>query len=154
MHHENQRCTKPRLLKGYLISYFVNKLRSISTAKQQLQSRSIFTANPTNDQLYNFAIDVTSRNSKLSNVSPLAATIAKSKYELLAESVVDNISEIDDFRLLLSGITERDSFRIDNPFIKSDFYRIGEKRYFPHIAPSPMFILNDGRRHLILRKRK
>lgn len=143
MHHENKCKTMVRLLKECLINFYIKRLRSISATKQQLKNRSTFTSNPTNDQLYEFLVDISHISKRHS--------IVKSQYELLAESVLDNITEIDYFRHLLSELTERDIYRIENPFIKHDFYRIEEKRYFLHIAPRRLSIIDDRRGRLILR---
>ena len=143
MHHENKCKTMVRLLKECLINFYIKRLRSISATKQQLQNRSTFTSNPTNDQLYELLVDISHISKRHS--------IFKSQYELLAESALDNIAEIDDFRHLLSELTERDIYRIENPFIKHDFYRIEEKRYFLHIAPRRLSIIDDRRGRLILR---
>lgn len=138
---------KSESFKWRTINGLINRLRTITACANKMLSRSQYTAIPSDDQLWNFAISMTSGKwiDSYSN---------KSAYELLAELMLDDISHIVEFRKMITQMTERDINKVDNPFIKHDLYKIEEHRYFFHIRPKPLnfSIVDDGVGRLVIQK--
>jgi hypothetical protein len=137
---------KPILIEDRLFNFVINKIRHTTAHKNKLISRSQFTKNPSDDQLYDFAISMASGKNENTYSN-------RSVYEILAKQMLDDVIQLSEFRKLITMI-ERDKYIVDNPFIKHELHLIEEHRYFFHIRRKPLNLIfvEDGCGNKVIRE--